>query len=303
MNATIPGSELKVELYSEQLWWLMHHSENERDRISIALTSYYDDSGTDGPSPIAAIGGPAMMRESFVHFDGVWRRMLRDYRIESPLHMKDFVRPYGKHVGMHYEMKLALFSEAADIINKHKNFSVSICVPQDDFRSAVPADVAKELMSPYGFAFFCAVIVNIRSLMLIPDSQVSMGYIVDSGSESSKQLQEAHAELQRLEKGMDGVSHQITKAMAFDTDDNVSALQAADVVAWSARRREIGNGLTGEFEPLNAVLSPNPDENNGWIGTHENRLMSSEDISRIAKPIHDWLHTYGKLPSIPDMLR
>jgi hypothetical protein len=43
--------------------------------------------------------------------------------------------------------------------------------------------------------------------------------------------------------------------MGFDTDDRVPALQAADVLAWSARRRQVDGTLAGEFAPLQDALT------------------------------------------------
>jgi hypothetical protein len=48
--------------------------------------------------------------------------------------MTDFVRPHGKHIGMYREMKLALFKGIAALINDHKVYSLSVAIPQADFK-------------------------------------------------------------------------------------------------------------------------------------------------------------------------
>jgi hypothetical protein len=287
LTTTIIDTEYD-QSYLYDLWWLMHHSA-DTNRISVALTSYYDDSGTDGNSPVTVIAGPAMMKESFVLFDQRWREVLRKYRVPSPLHMKDF-----NQLGLRYEMKIAFLSEIAEVINRHKFFSLSVCVPQSDFEAALPVDAAKRVMSPYAFAFFCAVIIN-QKVSDNLDVADNMAYLVDSGSVSAVQMIEAHTELKRHGHGRTG-------AMAFDTDDNVSALQAADVFAWCARKRHIDGNLTGELSPLERIFSDQPDLALGSYAIHANVYMNAPSIELFAKPVHDWVYLNGKLPDIKEMM-
>lgn len=287
--------------YLENLWWLMHHSDSP-DRTTMALTSYYDDSGSDDSSPITAIGGPVMSREDFLSFDNKWSALLHRHRIPPPLHMTDFVRPHGKHIGLHKEMKLDLFAEAVGIINDHKLFSVSVGIPQLDFKLTLPKDARKQLLSPYTLAFFCAVMTNQgvckRSNRLELET---ISYLVDDGSSCKDQLKDAHTWIMESEKAKGQSRH--TGSMAFDTDDRVSALQAADVIAWSARRREIDGQLKDEFEPLAAVLAQERPVSSKRCGPHAHISIPLEGIEAWAKPIINWICRTGKIPSFVDFLR
>jgi hypothetical protein len=148
----LPNESAADREYIEELWYLMHHCENGDEAMTF-LTSYYDDSGSDDLSPVTAIGGPVMLKEACTAFNIVWLKLLEQYRVFGPLHMTDFVRPHGKHIGMHFELKLALFSEIARLINEYKVYSVSVGIPQPDFRAAMPEEVRKELIGPYALAF------------------------------------------------------------------------------------------------------------------------------------------------------
>jgi hypothetical protein len=139
--------------YIEEMWHVMHHAD-DGDGAMTFLTSYYDDSGSEPLAPITAIGGPVMSRERFKSFDQKWRALLDHYQIFGPLHMADFVRPQGRHIGMYPEMKVSLFSKVSELINHHKLFSISISVPQADFRDRIPKEACKELIGPYSFSFF-----------------------------------------------------------------------------------------------------------------------------------------------------
>ena len=154
--------------YLEHLWWLLHHSDNP-DRGTLALTSYLDDSVSDDVSSLTAIAGPVMSRHGFVAFGDEWAKMLHMHRIPNPLHMNDFVRPYGKHIGLHKEMKLALFYDVARIINRHKLYSVSISVPHVDFKTLLSEAICRELIGPYAFTFFSMVLANQSMAKAITD--------------------------------------------------------------------------------------------------------------------------------------
>ncbi len=93
----------------ESLWFLMHHSDDP-SRRTIVFNCYGDDSGTEEQSPIVLLGAILLDKHNFILLDERWRRMLRQFRLES-LHIADFVRPHGRHVGMHKELKIALFAE------------------------------------------------------------------------------------------------------------------------------------------------------------------------------------------------
>lgn len=286
--------------YLEYLWHLMHHYESEDGKV-MALTSYLDDSGSDDRSPVTVIGGPVMAKDAFRTFNDKWSILLDRYRIPPPFHMNDFVRPKGKHVSMYRELKLALFSDVTNLINEHKLYSISVEIPQPEFKTTLPENVRKQLIGPYAFAFFCAVLANQiigqKSRLL----QETVAYLVDSGFSYGHQLLEAHAAIMAVEKSAGGFHY--TGAMAFDTDDRVSALQAADVIAWSARRRSV-TGLAEEFEPLEQLLDEDPPMEYGkWRGPHGHVSMPIEGIEMLAKPIINWLSMRGTVPSLTDFLR
>jgi hypothetical protein len=129
------------------------HDSYAAGRQTYALTSYFDDSGSEDNSAMTTLGGLVMSREAFLDFDKKWSRVLESYRISQPLKMTAFVRPYGKHIGMFHEMKLALFREISTVINDHKLYSLSVSVSQEDFDAELSVEVRRGLIGPYGLAF------------------------------------------------------------------------------------------------------------------------------------------------------
>src|ERR1700678_2465589 len=106
----------ELEDYLDDLWFFLHHSEDE-DRLVLGLTCYLDDSGSDDGSRMVTCGGPLMSRIDFKHFSARWAKMYErnqfaGYTLEQPLHLSDFVGT-GKYAGLYPELKRALFNDVA----------------------------------------------------------------------------------------------------------------------------------------------------------------------------------------------
>jgi hypothetical protein len=145
-------------------------------------------------------------------------------------------------------------------------------------------ELCKAIAGPYAFAFFTAVLANSAIAQKAPLG--SFAYIVDHGCAFPEQLLDAHRAIVNAERQTD---FRRTAGMGFDTDDRVPALQAADVIAWSARRREAGK-LTEEFEPLNEVLATKKHP-------HVHIHLTPQAIAMLARPIYNWIAKYGEMPS------
>lgn len=289
-----------------------HHSCFTSSRRVLLFKSYLDDSGTEELSPSTVIGGPVLTLFQLPEFNKSWKEMLRYHHIPPPLHMVDFVRPYGKHIGMHREMKIALFNAVAKTINEHKSYSISVSVPQVDFRERLSPEVCKTVIGPYALAFFSTVVANRRLPEILASRPGPLaGYIknvgwrvkfvIDRGSAHSDQLVAAHDALRKWEQATK--DNHFTGTMAFDNDEHVLPLQAADVIAWSARRRETQGPLENEFEPLNAVLDEHAQSSTGRNSPHTHIRVPLEAIADWARPIDNWIRLHGELPRLQDIVR
>jgi hypothetical protein len=211
----------------------MHRSDDPGEACVVVFDCYVDDSGTHEQSDLVVLGGVMMDRANFTRFDQKWRPMLHRCRVDS-LHMTDFVRPYGKYVGMLPELKIALFTEAVAIINARKIFSISVVVNHAPYRESVPIDIYREHVAPYTSAFIYLARFNaIHADHNNHPDRIS--YLVDETRTFAQQIRNAHTLLKAWEHSR-GSGTIRTGGLAFDSDVNVSALQAADLIAWSARR-------------------------------------------------------------------
>ena len=242
-----------------------------------------------------------MLEEEHKLFGREWSPKLEHYGIFGPLHMTDFVRPYGKHIGIHYELKLALFAELCKIINKYKVYSLSVAIPQVEFDARMPENVRQELLGPYALAFFCLALLNQGIGRQVRSKDLIASYLVDHGCAYPEQLLKAHANIQRAELVSRRLSR--TAALGFDTNDRVVALQAADLIAWSARRREVYGDLKDEFAPLKEVLLKDLPGNGIHTASHQHVLIPGDGVEMFAAPIREWIYRKGDVPKLDDFLR
>jgi Protein of unknown function (DUF3800) len=228
----------------------MHHSE-DRNRQLVAFTCYMDDSGTEEQSKIVVIGGFTLDHGSFTRFDLQWRRMLKYHGIDR-LHMKDFVRPFGKYSGMYPELKKALFTRAAKIITSRRMYGLSVSLQHAEFKEAVPMNVYRGTLGPYTAAFIAALQFNAKLARDNGSYPDRVAYVIDEIAAFSEQMRVAH-KLISLQEKTEG-KLRITGTLTFGDDDEILPLQGADVVAWASRRKHSGDGLTEEFAPLEQLF-------------------------------------------------
>jgi len=218
------------------------HGSNASKRKMTALTCYLDESGLEKQTVLLA--GCVLSKVSHIRLDERWRRLLYRYRIDS-LHMTDFVRPHGRYISMYPELKMALFTDAVTTIRSRADYTIAVDVSIPAYEKFYSQSCQREIISPYGIAFIGVTQYNVKLArdMRYPDR---LSYLMDTGNPYAGQFQFGHALWSFMER-QNGIS--FTGTLTFDNDDNESALQAADLIAWAVQRRS-GEGLANEFSPL-----------------------------------------------------
>jgi hypothetical protein len=290
--------------YLDDLWFLLHHSEDDGD-VVLGLKWYLDDSGSDDGSPLVTCGGVAMDRINFKHFSARWAKMYEKYKhkffgyvFEPPLHMKDFFGT-GKYAGLRPEFKRTIFLDVAEIVNAHKFYSMSIAVPQNDYVSQLPENVRKVLIGPYALAFMSLMLGHQYVSERHAQGPTKAAYLVDCGFGHYDQLVEVHRVILGIEVGMarEFGAPRHTGSLTTDTDDDWPTLQVADAVAWASRKKELSGSVPEGFEPLLEVL-----REEGAMPLHVTIPVEFDDIKMLADPINKWTAKYGTLPTLSDIL-
>jgi hypothetical protein len=227
------------------------------------------------------VGAFLLDRRAFIRFDQSWRKMLDQYRVDS-LHMKDFVRPHGRYVGIYKELKFALFAEAVRLINSRKDSSLSVSVKNAEFKTAIPIEFYRKTLGPYTAAFIALALLNAKAANEF-DSPEQIAYLVDEGSPFAEQLRVGHVLVKAFEKAQGRKIR--TGALAFADDVDVSALQGADVIAWASRRRAAGDGLIDDFEPLNEIFKRRFNADGGEVHPHFHYHVQDDLTKRIMEQL------------------
>lgn len=157
--------------------------------------------------------------------------------------MKEF-GPTGKYKDVRSEGRRALFSDIARVINDSKASSGFTTVATLDSAQYRDAFNGITEFSVYGACFNTIVMMHgvIAEMEGYADP---IAYVLDEGNEFKHDILEAHAFMRNNERNVG--------TLAFDSDNRLAALQAADVVAWAARRR-LASELKSGFEPLAAIF-------------------------------------------------
>jgi hypothetical protein len=232
--------------YLEELWFTMHHSEDPNEE-TLAIRCYLDESGTDSNSQNAVVAGLILNKPGFLSFDKYWSDLLFRYEIEPPLHMREFGKD-GRLGRFDYKKRNAIFTEVADIINYHKYVSIAAVLNKNQFETFVHEDIRKS-MGFYGFCFLLCVQINHQQHEHM-NYQDNIAFLLDDGTQHKGHILGARDAILKWQK----TRPLHVAGITFDDDTRVSALQAADVIAWAVRKRAEGVPLNKGFEPIAKIL-------------------------------------------------
>jgi hypothetical protein len=233
----------------------MHHSEDPNKK-ALALTCYLDESGTDknnDPNNITAVmGGIVLDKDGFLAFGRKWQKLLRDNQNIKAIHMKEFGL-HGRLGHFNEEGKRVLFTEAANIVNRYKIQSIDVSINKKQFDNCVPEIIAKYMGGFYGFCFQLFV-ESWHRYSIQENIKDSIAYLLDDGNEYKQYILYSYDAMLRFQRDKSSLH---VGSLSFDDDEKVSALQAADIISWGARRIQSTGILKKGFEPIHGILTKN----------------------------------------------
>jgi hypothetical protein len=229
------------------LWWAMHHSDDP-DLQALVVSCYLDESATDGSTPIAVVGGLLINSLHFVGLDKKWRAMLDEFSLWPGLHMKDFGR-HHRFAHMPPDKCESIFTRAAEIIKEHNICTIAATLEQDRYKALLSRGL-RRYASAYGLCFM-ACVAGSHKIAQAHNYQKRVAFVVDPGNPYAEQVFFMH---QALVEAQTDENFLNLGSLTFDKDDNVTALQAADVVCWAVRRRATGYPFVNGFEPIEKIL-------------------------------------------------
>jgi hypothetical protein len=226
----------------------MNNSDDLLKRAAV-VSCYLDESGTGDNAPLAVLGGLLLNGEGADLLDADWLRIIASHKIEPPIHMTDFV-PNGKHCTYPVELKRALFIELVEVINKYKIISIADTLSPRQFSKHFRELFDNwKVMGIYGMCFVHCVFLN-HSNADHNSYKHRIPYLLDTGNPYRHHVLESHGALSDMQNSGDYLH---LGPLSFENDAYSPPLQAADVIAWSVRRRR-NEGFTPGFEPLAAIF-------------------------------------------------
>jgi Protein of unknown function (DUF3800) len=198
---------------------------------------YIDESGTDSNLPIAVVAGLLLDGKGFFWLGQEWDKILERHKITGPIHMREF-GPDGRFKDLSHDDRRTLFGDLVKAINEHKLMSTAGTLTSDLYRQTFRG-VTK--LSMYAACFCNVAMVCGIGLEKRGQHRWPLAFTLDKGNNYKAQIIESKPVIM---KTFPRVSR-----ICFDSDDNVVALQAADVLSWAVRRDLSGTFAHG-FEPL-----------------------------------------------------
>jgi len=190
------------------------------------------------------MGGPLFLQAQFFSFHYEWGRILSLHNTTPPIHMKEFGK-HGRFGYLNHNERRALFGDLVSLINRNKVYSLTVAVDNLEFQEFFPQGKYKGLIGAAPLAFLWCLILN-HSAVRDHERLGRVAYVV-SKSDFNPEVTDCHAfwgsfeeRIKRLHSG----------SLTFDTPSEVNALQAADMIAWANRKKQLGEPFKSGFEPL-----------------------------------------------------
>jgi len=227
---------------------LLHNSESSENETA-AVRLYLDESGSNDPgTPQAIVAGMVINYSHFVAFEEFWDRMLVKHGITAPLHMKDFAK-HRRFGAMSPHCKRELFCEVASLISNHRIASLEAQLTTRDYETYFPQE-ARDKFGVYGSCFNLAVVMNHKLAEGKYEGRIP--FILDAGNPYADHVRKAHKAVLQYQNDV-GFLH--AGGLYFDDDALFGVLQAADVIAWGARRRAAGLAFPPGYEPITEIIN------------------------------------------------
>ena len=226
----------------------MHHCAGGLGTTAV-VTCYVDESSTDDKVlPHGVLGAVLFNKDGFLAFDSEWSDLLERYAIEPPLHMNEFGQ-HGKHGHFDSRQRECLIGEAVHLINTYKIISLSTWLGNREWEEYIDPAI-RQVYSVYAMCFMGMAVRN-RNNTQHNKFQGRIAYVFDEGNSKKHHVLRAHSVLREAEFDL----RVRLGSLTFEYDTVVTALQAADMVAWAERRRRAGHAFRNGYGPLQDLFS------------------------------------------------
>lgn len=191
------------------------------------LKAYFDESGTQGDSPVMAVCGFVFPAAQARKFTREWRQALADYSLPF-FHMKQFWPRQGPFKGLTPEDRDALLERLVGIILDRAVHGTITSIDPREYRQIVSARRRSEFGSAYAVCSFLT-LVGVGSWARENNMGNEIAYFFEEGDPHA-----AEAALHMAGIAQDPDAKRLTchSAHTFTSCMKAVPLQAADLLAW-----------------------------------------------------------------------
>lgn len=243
----------------------------------VDVRCYLDESSVNrgAASPVAVVAGLLLQQPDFFWIDVAWKRVIDQHLPgKSFIHMKDFGRD-GDLADLSTEKRRDLFRGLTRVILRHKLISIAGKLTHSDFEHHFSFLSRSENRSIHGMCFLLTAVVMTKWAD-VHGYPYGIPFLLDEGCPDSKDIDATHDFM--VSKFTEEYPNHHFGSLAWGDDEKIVALQAADVVAWSTRRRAANDPFTNGFEPLLDLFDGPHEEHNfegEWMAEVASKLRST----------------------------
>jgi len=191
------------------------------------MTIYFDDSGTHSQSPVAVAACFVAPTDQWEHFERDWKRIVDEEQI-GVLHMADFDRHKNPRA----------LERLIGITRIRARTGFAAAIPKDEYDAIVlPDPKLKRIMGQFHYTFATQLCLSfVKHWKEQYASQENIRYVFDQMSQGKGEIIRIFKEFENNPTNFLGV---IQAGYTFESKNDVSPLQAADLLAWHVHRHMI----------------------------------------------------------------
>lgn len=226
------------------------HPAKRKGRQPLMLYAYFDDSGTDEDNGYCVVAGFLSSFEQWEAFSEEWSALLADSDVER-FHATEAANRKGAFEGKTPGEVNAIVDGLCDITSRHAICRVAAGLPWEVYKRELQGRVNRQYDHPYllCFSLVCNALRFIKSRLIIPEPL----HIV-----MHRQPKLGHRAADFWHTKIDP-ENRVATSFTFGDDMQYVPIQAADMVAWLARRMSVGMPVDSEpYAKLNRLPTATP---------------------------------------------
>lgn len=209
-------------------------AELRRSKRLVMLQAHIDDSGSEGSTPIYALGGYVLPAEAWTAFSDEWEQTLRDGKPIEYFKMRE-ARSYSEQfLGWTRDERDKKISDLSWIIPRHHLMGLVCYIEWDEYRQFMANSILPaQFDTPYFFLFY-GIIESMLMAGFHFENPEPTDFVFDEQGKIGLEAMNWYGAFKRRAAAY--LQLMLGSSPIFRDDKKVLPLQAADMLAWHQRR-------------------------------------------------------------------